>query len=193
MKKVLCLIVVMACLCCAGSAFAAAFTNDFTSPNWQVGPGDESQLARSVNELTLTANPNSPFISFYQTFDFTSPFSFAFKLLWSHSGADDAISVDLADSGTGASLLTVQPLVSDLADPGLATGKWFTAILDPSLVTTTIPSLDLNYTMYDADGSGDSLTISYSTVNAVPEPSTVALMGLGLAGACLLRLRRARK
>ena len=65
------------------------------------------------------------------------------------------------------------------------------SLLDGITVSTTATSLTVDYTSAGYIGPGTVLSGRYITTSSVPEPGTLALLGLGLAGLGFTRQRKA--
>jgi hypothetical protein len=192
------------CLALAGAVLstntvqALPFTNDFTSPNWQVANGSTSQfnvLAGNIGQLT-TVSSNTP-LTLSQTFDYDPSFSLNFGILWIPSNNGSAyISVDLVDYTNGG-ISVLDPFTPLLATDGsdILNRRQFALLLDPSLYDfSSTTQLQLTYTIYDFDDAPDQLQIDFNSGTApVPEPSTIVLIATGLFGAGFTRLRRNKK
>ena len=179
-----------------GHAIAQAPSMSFTGPtNWT--PGTQITLSASLTytgfdalafTYWLQTNPAvAPFLSITNLSHFTFPMGYTgpYPILFHASGGED---VDLGGGAVNATnIKAIAPGTYHVTDitfslaPGAPVGDYM-------LLTSNTPPRVSQIT--DIDFNDHNIAQSSFAFHVVPEPSTLALFGLGAASSVLIRRRR---
>lgn len=211
MKKTSRFLATLGLVCVAGSAHAATFTEDFNDPNfnaWQSGWFGQNSNAKPIDPFAVNRGNNVTGLTIFDgnrddggnvNFRFNAAFAatitnFSFDMLNYASGIEQTLEVFDKDGNILFSTVLAVVPQDPSADNGSNNGFDFA---------------DSKYTRYSIDstngiggfrtspfGTEGNLSIDdlvVTTVAAVPEPSTWAMMILGFAGVGYMAYRRGRK
>lgn len=176
-----------------GAAMAGTITytegvNPASPAEWPAtGPGT-ALAAAGIPGTTIVngfTNDTTGFIGFFELTGLgTGTFTASANVT---EGGDTAISV-FADAGAGGALLEGGGGGTE-SGPGLFGPDFSNPLVFPSLAIPSDGNLVIEILDFNEDSASYSVTVN-TTPSGVPEPSTMGMVGLGLAGALTLSRKR---